>query len=415
MSETSLNDLPAEFGEAVVPSLWGIERALHLLDRIRASGREDILGRRLAPGMFDCETQLRMVGILALRATYVLVGQEWPRDIEDGEFPAGAEGLEARLRLAAAQVKDLAPETFAGAFERSVTHQAGDAMVSQPGDVYLRLFIQPNLWFHLSMAYAIARGVGLGIGKGDYDGWHSYEPGFSFVDGGVASPVQEVPDWVVPPRPAREPIRGRYVTLEPLTVDHAAELWQAQSDPEIWRYISVGPFQSEAQFTAWVTDVATADDPLQFAVRMADGRLGGTMSLMRITPAAGTIEVGYIVFTPRLQRTREASEAVYLMMKWAFEAGYRRFEWKCDAANMPSRRAAERFGLSYEGVFRQAAVVKGRNRDTAWFATIDEEWPALREAFETWLAPENFDADGQQVRRLSDLTAPVLVARDPAV
>ena len=115
-----------------------------------------------------------------------------------------------------------------------------------------------------------------------------------------------------------------------------------------------------------------------------------------------------------LHANREATEAVYLLMKWSFQAGYRRFEWKCDAANLASRRAAQRFGLSYEGIFRQAAVVKGRNRDTAWFAAIDTEWPALRDAFEAWLDPGNFDEDGRQQRRLADLTAPILAARDPA-
>ena len=152
---------------------------------------------------------------------------------------------------------------------------------------------------------------------------------------------------------------------------------------------------------------------MQFAVRMSDGKIGGTLSLLRINPNAGSIEVGYIVFTPRLQRTREATEAIYLTIKWAFEAGYRRFEWKCNAANLPSRRAAERFGLSYEGIFRQAAVVKGKNRDTAWFAAIDREWPALQAAFETWLDPQNFDETGQQKQKLSELTAQILVARDP--
>jgi RimJ/RimL family protein N-acetyltransferase len=136
---------------------------------------------------------------------------------------------------------------------------------------------------------------------------------------------------------------------------------------------------------------------------------------MRITPAAGTIETGWLTFAPRLQRTREATEAVYLLMKWSFQVGYRRFEWKCDAANLASRRAAQRFGLSYEGIFRQAAVVKGRNRDTAWFAAIDAEWPALSDAFETWLDPRNFDDDGNQQKRLTDLTARILSARDPAL
>ena len=219
--------------------------------------------------------------------------------------------------------------------------------------------------------------------------------------------------WTPPPAPTREAMQGRYARLEPLTEAHVPELWEAQTDPETWRYIPVGPYVTEAELGAWVRKVSAVDDPLQFAVRMADGRIGGTMSLMRITPAAGTIEVGYIVYTPRLQKTREATEALYLLMTWVFEAGYRRFEWKCDAANRPSRRAAERFGFSYEGIFRQAAVVKGRNRDTAWFACIDREWPALKAAYETWLDPSNFDDEGRQKKALAELTAPILVTRDP--
>ena len=136
---------------------------------------------------------------------------------------------------------------------------------------------------------------------------------------------------------------------------------------------------------------------------------------MRINPQAGSIETGWLTFAPRLQRTRESTEAVYLLMKWAFAAGYRRFEWKCDAANIPSRRAAERFGMSFEGIFRQATVVKGRNRDTAWFAAIDAEWPALKAAFQAWLSPANFDANGQQRERLGDLTGLVRVASDPVL
>ena len=134
---------------------------------------------------------------------------------------------------------------------------------------------------------------------------------------------------------------------------------------------------------------------------------------MRMKPEAGSIETGWLTFAPRLQRTPEATEAVYLLMKWSFEAGYRRFEWKCNAENLASRRAAQRFGFSYEGVFRQADISKGRNRDTAWFAAIDGEWPALQDAFETWLDPANFDAHGRQRRRLADLTAPILVMTDP--
>ncbi len=223
-------------------------------------------------------------------------------------------------------------------------------------------------------------------------------------------------NWTPPPYPPHSEMAGRYARLEPLSAAHTPELWAAhEGQGHVWTYIPSGPFDTEAALGAWVDQVRILPDPMQFAVRMEDGSIGGTLSLLRINPAAGSIEVGYIVFTPRLQKTREATEAIYLTIKWAFEAGYRRFEWKCNAANLPSRRAAERFGLSYEGVFRQAAVVKGQNRDTAWFAAIDREWPALQAAFDTWLDPGNFDADGRQKKRLADLTRPILVARDPAL
>lgn len=401
------------YAEAVVPALQGIQRALHILDRIRAAGREDVLGRALAPGMFDCATQLKTVGIFALRSTYTLVGRDWPKEMLGQGFAPGPDGLEARLRLAADQVKALKAGDFAGAAARSISHVAGEVTITQPGEVYLRQFALPNLWFHLSMAYAIARVNGLELGKGDFDGWHEYEAGFSFVER-PAAPVAPVPGWVAPPRPSRMVLKGRYATLEPLGLEHVAGLREAQGedDGSMWAYLPVGPHTDES-YRAWVEGAMAADDPLHFAVRMADGRLGGTLSMMRIFPEAGTIETGWLTFAPRLQRTREATEAVYLLMKWSFEAGYRRFEWKCDAANRPSRRAAERFGMSYEGVFRQAAVVKGRNRDTAWFACIDREWPALRAAYEAWLDPANFDDAGRQRRALGELTAPVLVARDP--
>ena len=222
-------------------------------------------------------------------------------------------------------------------------------------------------------------------------------------------------NWRAPEFPVRDVHQGRYARLEPLTPEHVEGLREAHLEDArdaMWAYLPVGPFD-EAGYRAWVEANCALADPIHFAVRMEDGRLGGTLSLMRITPEAGTIETGWLTFAPRLQRSREATEAVYLLMKWSFEAGYRRFEWKCNAANTASRRAAERFGFSYEGVFRQAGVVKGRNRDTAWFAAIDGEWPALRAAFETWLAPENFDEDARQLRRLGDLTGPVLVTADP--
>ena len=222
-------------------------------------------------------------------------------------------------------------------------------------------------------------------------------------------------NWTPPPLPPRTTLQGRYVTLEPLSRDHLSGLRDAHAEDAsdaMWAYLPVGPFDDEG-YAGWLDQNRALHDPLHYAIRMADGRLGGTLSLMRINPAAGSIETGYLTFAPRLQRTREATEAVYLLMKWSFQAGYRRFEWKCNAANAASCRAAERFGFSYEGVFRQAAVVKGENRDTAWFAAIDGEWEDLRAAFETWLDPANFDVNGQQKQRLGDLTRAILVSRDP--
>ena len=167
-----------------------------------------------------------------------------------------------------------------------------------------------------------------------------------------------------------------------------------------------------ASYRAWLDANCRGDDPLFFAVTArADGRPAGLVSYLRITPASGSIEVGHIHYSPHLQRSPAATEAMYLMMKQAFELGYRRYEWKCDGLNAASRAAAQRLGLSFEGVFRQAAVYKGRNRDTAWYAAIDAEWPALRDAFLTWLAPDNFDGKGQQRARLSDLTRPILKRR----
>lgn len=212
-----------------------------------------------------------------------------------------------------------------------------------------------------------------------------------------------------PPRPARAPLVGRYCTLEPLGTAHAPALFEAfaADNGRMWDYMPNGPFNTLSAYSAWLEGAIAVDDPLQFAV-VVEGVPLGTLSLMRIDPAAGSIEVGYISFAPALQRTRAASEAIYLTLKWSFEAGYRRFEWKCNALNVASRRAALRYGLSYEGVFRQMSVVKGRNRDTAWFAAVDGEWPALREAFEAWLDAENFDGEGRQKRALSELTLDIV-------
>lgn len=213
-------------------------------------------------------------------------------------------------------------------------------------------------------------------------------------------------------------MRGKYATLEPLVAErHAALLYQSfVGHDDVWSYLPYGPFSSAAQYHRWVREIE-ADPSVQFyAIRHADsGAYEGVASFLRIAPQAGSIEVGHINFSPALQRTRAATEAIFLMMAWAFETGYRRFEWKCDAMNAASRRAAQRFGLSFEGIFRQATVVKGRNRDTAWFAAIDAEWPALQEAFRAWLAPSNFDAAGQQIEKLTDLTGLVRVSDDPSL
>lgn len=227
-----------------------------------------------------------------------------------------------------------------------------------------------------------------------------------------------VPGWTPPPAPDGAPLLGRFAALEPLNPDtHAALLYRAyQGQDAVWDYLPYGPFSSAAQYHRWVRDVAGQADPFFYAVRnLQSGAYEGVLSYLRITPAAGSIEVGHINFSPALQQTVAATEALYLTMDWAFGAGYRRFEWKCDALNLASRRAAQRLGLSYEGVFRQATIYKGRNRDTAWFAAIDAEWPALQEAYRVWLNPANFDAEGQQIERLSDLTRLVRVARDPAL
>lgn len=225
-----------------------------------------------------------------------------------------------------------------------------------------------------------------------------------------------LPGWTPPPAPPRTPMEGRYCRLEPLdAAQHAAELYAANAeaaDERTWTYLSFNPFATYAEYAAWVAEASEMEDPLFFAIRDREtGSAAGVASYLRIFPASGSIEVGQIHYSPRLQRTRAATEAMYLMMERAFALGYRRYEWKCDALNAPSRRAAQRLGLSYEGIFRQALVYKGRNRDTAWYAAIDQEWPELQAAFRQWLAPENFDAEGRQRVRLGDLTGPILKQR----
>lgn len=227
-----------------------------------------------------------------------------------------------------------------------------------------------------------------------------------------------VSGWTPPPAPVGEVLEGQYVRLERLDADtHAADLYRAYSGHDaLWDYMPYGPFSSAAAYHRWAKETASGADPLFYVLRdKATGHCGGVASYLRITPAAGSIEVGHICLSPEVAKGRVWTEAMFLMMDWAFRNGYRRYEWKCNALNMASRRAAQRLGFSYEGIFRQAAVIKGRNRDTAWFAVIDAEWPALREAYEVWLSPRNFDSAGCQKERLSDLTRLVRVAEDPGL
>lgn len=227
-----------------------------------------------------------------------------------------------------------------------------------------------------------------------------------------------LPHWTPPVRPSGETLTGHYVQLERMDPDtHAADLFRAYSGhDEVWDYLPYGPFSSASGYHRWAKDVASGSDPLFYVLRnLATGQCGGVASYLRITPEAGSIEVGHINLAPEIAGSRASTEAMYLLMDWGFRAGYRRYEWKCDALNMPSRRAAQRLGFSYEGIFRQATVYRQRNRDTAWFAIIDGEWPALREAYAAWLAPGNFDAQGRQKERLADLTGLVRAASDPAL
>lgn len=230
--------------------------------------------------------------------------------------------------------------------------------------------------------------------------------------------AKDLSKWVPPAAPDDANLEAAHVVLERLDADlHAADLHRAFSGHDtLWDYLPYGPFTSAAAYHRWAKEMAAQADPHFYVIRnLATGHCGGVASYLRITPMAGSIEVGHICISPELQNSVAATEAMFLMMQSAFNAGYRRYEWKCNAANLASRSAAQRLGFSYEGIFRQAAVVKGRNRDTAWFSVIDSEWPALREAFTAWLSPSNFTTKGQQKERLSDLTRLVRANDDPAL
>ncbi len=220
-----------------------------------------------------------------------------------------------------------------------------------------------------------------------------------------------LPDWTPRPRPARVTLAGRYCRLEALDAQrHGAALYAAYAaapDGRDWTYMAAGPFADEASYLDHARSAAASEDPLHYAViDAASGRAVGTLALMRIDPANGVIEVGWVAFSPALQRTPASTEAQYLLMRYAFDTlGYRRYEWKCDALNAPSRKAALRLGFRYEGTFRQAVVYKGRNRDTAWFSITDGEWPALAAAFDAWLGADQHDAQGVQRESLAALRA----------
>jgi RimJ/RimL family protein N-acetyltransferase len=224
-------------------------------------------------------------------------------------------------------------------------------------------------------------------------------------------------DWNPPPFPPHVPLQGSYCRLEPLSAaKHSRDVYEAQSDDKSgarWTYSFHGPYDNFAGYEQWCAGAESSRDPQFYAiVDVTTGRAVGTCTYMRIEPRHGVIEVGNIYFSPRLARTRAATEAMYLLMANAFDLGYRRYEWKCDSCNLPSRAAATRFGFTYEGLFRQAIVNKGRNRDTSWFSIIDGDWTGgLRDAYLRWLSEENFDASGAQKQRLSELTASFVHAR----
>jgi RimJ/RimL family protein N-acetyltransferase len=218
-----------------------------------------------------------------------------------------------------------------------------------------------------------------------------------------AQPVGDPVDGRPAQRPGPVTLQGRYGRVEKLDARHAPSLWDALHghDP-IWTYLPYGPFNDAASIAAWIAGRAQTADPYAYAVLDRAGRAVGTLSLMAVRPDHRVIEVGHVLYAPALQRTPLGTQAQYLLARHAFETlGYRRYEWKCDALNAPSRRAALRYGFTFEGIFRQHMIVNGRSRDTAWFAMLDSEWPMRKANFERWLAPENFTADGRQISNLS--------------
>jgi RimJ/RimL family protein N-acetyltransferase len=219
----------------------------------------------------------------------------------------------------------------------------------------------------------------------------------------VGSPVDATPAQ----RPSPVTLEGRYGHVERLAHHHDAALWNAvKGHDHIWTYMSYGPLADFAAFSKWLAGRVKLDDPYSYAIIDRSGQAVGIATLMEIRPAMRVVEVGNILYSPCLQRTPLGTEAQFLLARYAFETlGYRRYEWKCNALNAPSRRAAFRYGFVFEGILRQHMIVKGRSRDTAYFSMLDSEWPTRKAAFERWLAPENFDAQGRQRTSLSELNA----------
>ena len=221
--------------------------------------------------------------------------------------------------------------------------------------------------------------------------------------------MPDLANWQPPERPPYTAMQGRLTRLESITDRrHFDDLWQTYATDTrgaIWTYLPIGPFAGKADFLKTADTLYLGEDPMFHAViDRKSGKPLGVASLMRINPEQGTIEIGHICYSPPLQRTVMATEAFYLFASRVFdELGYRRFEWKCNAQNAASRRAASRLGFTFEGIFRQHMVVKGKNRDTAWYSILDNEWPSLKRAFEAWLSPENFDNEGNQIKALDQL------------
>lgn len=226
-----------------------------------------------------------------------------------------------------------------------------------------------------------------------------------------------VESFSMPPHPKGISIEGRLVDLKPLNSNkYAKELFSSNLLDEKginWAYLPYGPFDSQADYAKWIKSFEEGDDPVFFAIISKKLKKAiGIASFLRINPVQGLIEVGHINYSPLLQKTTEATEAMFLMMRWVFDSGYRRYEWKCNALNLKSRKAAQRLGFSYEGVFRQMTISKGRNRDTAWFAIIDKEWEEIERCFDQFLSENNFDNNGKSKVSLTSLTEPLLYKVD---